>query len=216
MLLETFETGPAATNGYLIADHTGGTAAVIDAPLNSAEAIIEQAGQWKTPIALLLTTHPHWDHVLDNDTILIRTGARFGLHRDATALLSLPQTRMFGLDIPMPAKRPDLFLEEGSIIPIGDLNLEVFDCPGHCPGSVTLFERHERILFTGDVLFAGTIGRTDLPGGDLALLLKSIREKLLPLGDDVRVLPGHGAETTLGEERQRNPFLVGRQRLSPY
>ena len=213
MLLQTFETGPASTNGYLIADHTGGTAAVIDAPLDSTEAMIEQADQWKTPIAFLLTTHPHWDHVLDNDNLLALTGARFGLHRDAIALLSLPQTRMFGIDLPMPARRPDLFLDEGATISVGDLNLEIFDCPGHCPGSVALFERRERILFTGDVLFAGTIGRTDLPGGDLDLLLRSIREKLLPLGDDVRVLPGHGTETTLGEERLRNPFLIGRQRF---
>lgn len=213
MLLATFESGPADTNGYLVADHEDGVAAVIDAPLDAADAMIEQAGRWKTPIRFLLTTHPHWDHVLDNDTLLARTGARFGLHRDAGPLLALPQTRMFGLDLPMPARSPDFALEEGKTVPVGDLTFEVLDCPGHCPGSVAFFERRERVVFTGDVLFAGTIGRTDLPGGDLDVLLRSIREKLLPLGDDVRVLAGHGPETTLGAERRRNPFLIGRQRL---
>ena len=92
--------------------------------------------------------------------------------------------------------------------------MEILRCPGHCPGSVVFFEPSENTLFTGDVLFAGTIGRTDLPGGDMKTLVRSIREKLLPLGDDVRVLAGHGPETTIGKERRQNPFLAG-QRLLP-
>jgi glyoxylase-like metal-dependent hydrolase (beta-lactamase superfamily II) len=120
---------------------------------------------------------------------------------------------MFGLDFPMPRRQPDFFLEEGKPVEIGELRFEVLDCPGHCPGSVSLLERREGIVFTGDVLFAGTVGRTDLPGGDMERLLRSIREKLLSLDDEVRVFAGHGPETTIGTERKQNPFLSGRRRL---
>lgn len=109
----------------------------------------------------------------------------------------------------MPKCEPDIFLEEGRPLEVGDLKFQILECPGHCPGSVALFEPTERVVFTGDVLFAGSIGRTDLPGGDHELLLASIREKLLPLGDDVRVFAGHGPATTLGRERRHNLFLAG-------
>ena len=101
----------------------------------------------------------------------------------------------------------DFHLAEGEALTVGDLNFEIFDCPGHCPGSVTLYERRENVAFVGDVLFAGSIGRTDLPGGNHATLLRSIREKLFTLDDRVRVLPGHGPATTIGIERRENPFL---------
>ncbi len=174
--------------------------------------MLEQARRWDTRVAFLLTTHPHWDHILDNAELLRPSGAQYALHRDGVPLLALPQTQMFGLDLEMPACKPDFFLEEGNPLAVGNLSFEILHCPGHCPGSVALFERRERVVFTGDVLFAGTIGRTDLPGGNRATLLRSIREKLLPLGDDVRVFAGHGPETTIGNERQQNPFLAG-QRL---
>ncbi len=213
MLLEAFKGGPVATIGYLIADRRGGTAAVIDAPLGTAAAMMEKAQGWKTTIAYLLTTHPHWDHLLDNADLLRRSGAKYGVHHESLQLLAMPQTRMFGLDLEMPDCKPDFFLEEGKPLPVGNLTFEVLYCPGHCPGSVALFEPQEKIVFTGDVLFAGSIGRTDLPGGSMETLLHSIRGKLLPLGGDVRVLAGHGPETTIGTERRENPFLTGRHRL---
>ncbi|MBM3858758.1 MAG: MBL fold metallo-hydrolase [Verrucomicrobia bacterium] len=215
MLLESFEGGPVDTIGYLLADRRGGTAVVIDAPLATASAIVEQARRWETRIAHLLITHPHWDHFLDNAELLRLSGATLGLHREGLSMLELPQLRMFGLDEEMPGCKADFFLEEGKPMLVGDLTLEILHCPGHCPGSVALFEPSEKLLFTGDVLFAGSVGRADLPGGDMETLLRSIREKLLPLGDEVRVLAGHGSETTLGEERRRNPFLVGRERFWP-
>jgi glyoxylase-like metal-dependent hydrolase (beta-lactamase superfamily II) len=209
MLIEVFEAGPAATNGYLVCDHTDGHALVIDAPLGSASDMVAQAGVWKTPIDYLVNTHGHWDHFLDNAALLRSTRARFGLHVDSAPLLKLPQTRMFGLDIEIEPTEPDFFLEEGRPFEVGKLKFEILHCPGHCPGSVVLFEPRERVAFVGDVLFAGSIGRTDLPGGDHELLLQSIRDKLFPLGDDVRVLSGHGPATTIGRERLTNPFLVG-------
>jgi hydroxyacylglutathione hydrolase len=213
MILERFEGGPAATNGYLVADKEGGKAAVIDAPLDTAAAMLKQAGTWKTPILYLINTHAHWDHFLDNAELLRLTGAKFGIHRDSAPLLKLPQAQMFGWDIEIEPGEPDFFLEESTPLVVGDLEFEILECPGHCPGSVALFERRARVVFVGDVLFAGSIGRVDLPGGDYETLLRSIREKLLPLGDDVRVLSGHGPETTIGRERRSNMFLTGQARL---
>jgi len=214
MLMQVFEAGPAATNGYLVADREHGRSLVIDAPLGTAAAMVKQARQWNAPIQCFVNTHAHWDHLLDNAELRRLTGAPFGLHRDGVPLLELPQPAWFGLDIEMPACRPEMFLEEGRPLQVGALRFEILECPGHCPGSVALFEPTARVVFTGDVLFAGAIGRTDLPGGDYATLLRAIRQKLLPLGDDVRVFAGHGPATTIGRERRQNPFLTGRGSVS--
>jgi glyoxylase-like metal-dependent hydrolase (beta-lactamase superfamily II) len=208
MITEIFEAGPVATNGYLVADRPGGKALVIDTPQGVAALMVEQARAWNTPIVYLINTHGHWDHFLDNAEVLRLTGAKFGIHRESAPLLALPQARYFGLDLEIEAVTPDFFLEEGEPLAVGDLRFEILLCPGHCPGSVVLFERRERVAFVGDVLFAGSVGRTDLPGGSQEALLSSIREKLLPLGDDVRVLSGHGPVTTIGRERRTNPFLT--------
>ncbi len=208
MIIQTFEAGPVATNGYLVADKEGGKAVVIDAPQGVALLMIEQARKWNTPIVTLVNTHGHWDHVLDNAELLRRTGAKFGIHRDSAPLLTLPQAQYFGLDFEMEPTKPDFFLEESQPLDVGELKFEILHCPGHCPGSVVLFERKQRVVFVGDVLFAGSVGRTDLPGGSHEELMRCIREKLVPLGDDVQVLAGHGAVTTIGEERRTNPFLA--------
>ena len=208
MIIETFEAGPVATNGYLVADEQGGKALVIDAPQGVAPLMVEQARRWKTPIVILINTHAHWDHFLDNAELVRLTGAKFGIHRESAPLLTIPQARYFGLDVEIEPTKPDFFLEEGEPLDVGDLRFEILHCPGHCPGSVVLFERTQRAAFVGDVLFAGSVGRTDLPGGSHETLMRSIREKLLPLGDDVRVFAGHGPVTTVGEERRTNPFLA--------
>jgi hydroxyacylglutathione hydrolase len=207
MLIATFESGPVATNGYVVADKENGAALFIDAPQGAAAAMIEQAKSWRCAPKFLVNTHAHWDHILDNAELVRKTGAKFGLHRDSTPLLSVPQTKFFGFDIEIPRVKPDFFLEEGKKFTVGALHFEIFDVPGHCPGSIALFEPSERVVFVGDVLFAGSVGRTDLPGADYHTLMRSIFEKLLPLGDDVRVFSGHGPSTTIGEERKSNPFL---------
>ena len=209
MIVETFETGPVATNGYLVADKRDGKALAIDAPQGAAVMMVEQARAWNTPIACLVNTHGHWDHFLDNAELVRLTGAKFGIHRESAPLLRIPQARYFGLDLEIEPSTPDFFLEEGEPFVVGDLEFEILHCPGHCPGSVVLFERKERVAFVGDVLFAGSIGRTDLPGGNHETLIASIQDKLLLLGDGVRVFPGHGPATTIGEERRTNPFLRG-------
>lgn len=208
MLIETFESGPVSTNGYVVADRQGGQSVIIDAPQGAASAMVEQARQWNAPVAFLINTHAHWDHFWDNAEVLRLTKARFGIHAASAPLLQVPQARMFGIQEEIEPSEPDFLLEEGKPLVVGDLKFEILDCPGHCPGSVALFERRERVVFVGDVLFAGSIGRTDFPGCDHEALMRSIRQNLLPLGDDVRVLAGHGPATTIGEERRTNPFLV--------
>lgn len=209
MLVECIEAGPAATNGYVVADRRGGTAAIIDAPAGSAATLVAQARQWNAAVKYLLNTHAHWDHYWDNAAVLRLTGAKFGIHADSAPLLKLPQAQMWGLKAEIEPSTPDFFLREGEPVTVGELTFEVLDCPGHCPGSVVLYEPRRRVAFVGDVLFAGSIGRTDLPGGDHELLREGIRRKVLALGDDVRIFPGHGPPTTVGEERRTNPF-VGR------
>jgi|SRR5579862_2157047 len=208
MIIETFEAGPVATNGYLVADKPGGKALVIDAPQGVASLMVEQASRWSTPITHLVNTHGHWDHFLDNAELLRLTGAKFGIHHDSAPLLAIPQAAYFGLELEVEPTKPDFFLEEDKPLDVGDLRFEILLCPGHCPGSVVLFERKERAAFVGDVLFAGSVGRTDLPGGSHQELMRSIHEKLLPLGDDVRAFSGHGPVTTIGVERRTNPFLA--------
>jgi glyoxylase-like metal-dependent hydrolase (beta-lactamase superfamily II) len=106
--------------------------------------------------------------------------------------------------------KPDRWLVEGDTVQFGEVKLQVLHCPGHTPGHVAFFEPESRIVIAGDLLFQGSIGRSDFPGGDHDTLLCSIAEKLIPLGDDVTVVPGHGSPTTIGQERRTNPFLVGR------
>src|SRR5579863_5023074 len=133
MIIETFEAGPVATNGYPVADKAGGVAVVIDAPQGVAALIVEQARKWKTPIAYLLNTHGHWDHILDNAELVRLTGAKFGIHRESVPLLTLPQARYFGLDLDIEPSQPDFFLEEGKSLGVGGLRCEILHCPGHCP-----------------------------------------------------------------------------------
>jgi glyoxylase-like metal-dependent hydrolase (beta-lactamase superfamily II) len=105
---------------------------------------------------------------------------------------------------------PDRWLDEGDRVHVGDVEFEVRHCPGHTPGHVVFYSAPDRVAFVGDVLFAGSIGRTDFPGGDYDTLIRAIREKLFPLGDDVRFVPGHGPMSTFGEERRSNPFVGGK------
>lgn len=207
MLIECFESGPFATNGYLVADAPGGTAMAIDAPLDSAQAMIDQAREWNARIELLVNTHGHFDHVLDNATLLQQTGAKLGIHRADEMMLSMQQAQWFGLNLTLTPTTPDFYLADGDTVTVGALAFRVLHCPGHSPGSVTLFDPTNQLAFVGDVLFAGSIGRTDLPGGDHPALLQSIHAKLFPLGDAVRVLPGHGPVTSIGRERKTNPYL---------
>jgi glyoxylase-like metal-dependent hydrolase (beta-lactamase superfamily II) len=186
-------------------------AALID-PGGDLERIARAVEHAGVTVERVLLTHGHLDHVGAAAAAAERYGVPIeGPHRaDAFWLDALrEQAAMFGLPPTAPCV-PDRWLDDGDTVSVGDERLAVLHCPGHTPGHVVFHHAGARLAFVGDVLFAGSIGRTDFPGGDFGQLIRSIREKLFPLGDDVRFVPGHGPESTFGEERHTNPFIAGR------
>ncbi|MBY8917458.1 MBL fold metallo-hydrolase [Nitratireductor sp. L1-7-SE] len=156
-------------------------------------------------------THGHIDHAGGAMDLREALGVPLiGPHEDDRELLANleNQARMFGLDQSVRNVTPDRYLSEGETVSFGEHEFEVLHCPGHAPGHVVFFNRKARFAHVGDVLFNGSVGRTDLPGGDHDALIRSIREKLLPLGDDIGFLCGHGPGGRFGDERRSNPFLV--------
>ena len=204
MQIDSFRGGVFETNCFFIPQADGGI--LIDAPEGSHAWIQERGAK----VSTLLLTHGHIDHVADAAKIKAAHGCRVGYHRDGTAMLTEPGFfRRIGFPWDVEPVAADLLIDETKSLLVDGIDFQVFLVPGHCPGSLCFFWKSDRVLFGGDVLFAGGVGRWDLPGGDRALLLSGIIDKLLPLGDDVRVLPGHGPSTTLGRERGSNPFLAG-------
>jgi glyoxylase-like metal-dependent hydrolase (beta-lactamase superfamily II) len=179
-------------------------------------AMLDEAG---VPVRRLVATHGHLDHV----GVAAQAVAELGLPLEchplcADWLANLEgQARMFGMPVPEPVE-PGGFLDEGDIVAVGDTRFEVLHCPGHSPDSLCFFAPASGevppILVGGDVLFRDSVGRTDFVGGDSAQLMASIRDKLMPLPDETLVFPGHGLQTTIGREREKNPFVTGRLRLA--
>ncbi|MFT3885001.1 MAG: MBL fold metallo-hydrolase [Flavobacteriales bacterium] len=209
MRIAKFTFNPFEENTYVL--HADGQALVIDPGCWNSGEQHELAG-WLaenalTPVRLVLT-HAHIDHVLGCAWMHERYGLLPEVHRaDLPMLRNAPRVGgMYGIHCD-PVPEPVTFLTEGDRIAFGGEELDVLFVPGHAPGHVAFFHRERRFVIGGDVLFHGSIGRTDLPGGDMGTLLRSIREKLLPLGDDVTVYCGHGPETTIGAEKKQNPFL---------
>ncbi len=162
-------------------------------------------------IGAIWLTHGHIDHAGGAMELKEALGVDIvGPHEaDRQMLLNLEnQARMFGVDGSVRNCTPDRFLKDGDAVSFGDHVFEVLHCPGHAPGHVVYYDRAAKFAHVGDVLFSGSVGRTDLPGGDHAALIRSIKEKLLPLGDDVGFICGHGPGGRFGEERRSNPFLV--------
>ncbi len=185
-------------------------AAVVIDPGGEAVRIRELLEDKQAKLAAILLTHGHLDHVGAAAELAAQLAVPIhGPHpEDAFLLKALPQqAEMFGFP-PAQAFAPDHWLAEGDEICFGQQQLEVLHCPGHTPGHVVFFHRASGLAQVGDVLFKGSIGRTDFPRGNHAQLLASIREKLLPLGEGVRFIPGHGPMSTFGEEAAHNPFLV--------
>jgi hydroxyacylglutathione hydrolase len=194
---------PFVENCFVI--RNGAEALVIDPGEASPELLDAIRGY---TVRTVVNTHGHCDHCGGNAELLRQTGAELVCHRDDLPLLRMveQQGAMFGVYFP-PSPDPNRFLEEGDTLTVGDATLRVLHTPGHSPGHIVLLG--DGFLIAGDVLFAGSIGRTDLPGGNYGQLLDSLREKILPLPDETTVYSGHGAATTVGEERRTNPFLVG-------
>jgi len=199
------DVGPFANNIYVVTDPATRETAVIDVGFEP-EKVVEHLRRERLDVRWLLATHAHYDHVAAMLPVQRAVGGVFALHPADRPLLEAValQGSMFGLP---PADVPEVGHElvAGEHIPLGAQSLEVLFTPGHAPGHVTV--RHGETLWSGDVLFAGSVGRTDLPGASWSVLERSIREVLFPLGDALRVLPGHGPATTIGEERRHNPFV---------
>jgi glyoxylase-like metal-dependent hydrolase (beta-lactamase superfamily II) len=209
MILEYLTVGPFQENSYILGDESTGEGILID-PGHGAEAILRRVKQLGLRITAIVNTHAHIDHVGGVEEVQRALKVPFRLHPDDLPVLrALPQqAQMFGLP-PIVVPEIERELAHGDRFQVGGLEVEILHTPGHSPGSVTLRVGRDDLI-SGDVLFAGSIGRTDLPGGDHDLLLSTIRKTLFPLGDQLRVWPGHGPETTIGEERHSNPF-VGEQ-----
>ncbi|MCA0452789.1 MAG: MBL fold metallo-hydrolase [Chloroflexi bacterium] len=202
--------GLASTHCYILGDTDLKEAVVVD-PVDQAPLILKTAQDAGWAIKLILATHAHFDHVLASKELKELTGAPFYIHGDSIPLLgNLPDTgiRFTGHPFPEAAVPDRLLTTESEIIEHGAIKFETLYTPGHAPGHIAFYMREAGLVISGDCLFAGSVGRTDLPGGDHDLLMRSIFEKLLPLGDDVKVLPGHMDLTTIGKERLTNPFIL--------
>jgi hydroxyacylglutathione hydrolase len=203
MIYESFCGGIFETNCYLL--HAPEGWILFDAPDGACDWVESR----NVDLKLLLLTHGHVDHVQDVARLKRRFRCPIGCHPLTAPMLSDRDFfRSFGFELEIEPVEPDFFIEDTPRRNFLGAEFQVLEVPGHCPGSLCFFSREDRLLIGGDVLFAGSIGRGDLPGGDIDLLIDGIREKLFPLGDEVTVLPGHGPPTKMGSERRTNPFLV--------
>jgi hydroxyacylglutathione hydrolase len=199
--------GPFAANSYVVSCSRSGEAVLVDPGGDTARVLaLRDPGAGR--IARIFCTHGHIDHVAGGAEARAETGAPLQIHAgDEGWLAALPrQAEMFGFDA-VEAPAVDHRHEDGEELRVGECAARVIHTPGHSPGSCCLFFPEAKVLFTGDTLFSGSVGRTDLPGGDYDALFRSIKERLFTLGDDVRFYPGHGPGGLLGDERRSNPFV---------
>ncbi|MGB9661969.1 MAG: MBL fold metallo-hydrolase [Moorellaceae bacterium] len=205
MIFESLVVGPLGTNCYLIACSQTKEGAVID-PGAEGRRILARASAAGIRLRYIINTHGHIDHCASNGEIKAATGAEILIHKNDASFLTDPRKSLLAFTGGQGGSPPaDRTLEEGEIIRLGqEVSLEVIHTPGHTPGGICLKGRD--FIFTGDTLFAGSIGRTDFPGGSFEQLLASIKEKLLPLPDEMIIYPGHGPASTIGAERAENPF----------
>jgi hydroxyacylglutathione hydrolase len=209
MILETLTVGPFQENCYVIGDEATGTGALVD-PGDEATRIALAVEQTGLEIGEILITHAHIDHVGAVGALVEEYACPVLMHAEAEPMLQqLPtQAMMMGLRFgKVPAV--DRHIEDEEVLEVGDLKLRALYTPGHAPGHLAFYVEGEGLVLSGDALFAGSVGRTDLFGGDMDLLMRSINERLMTLPDETEVFPGHGPRTKIGTERTYNPFLQG-------
>lgn len=211
MIVKSFTFNPFSTNCYIVSNAE--EMIIIDPSCESLaeqQHVIDFVNAQKAQLTRILLTHAHIDHIFGCARLSNEFGVGIEVHASEAVLLERAevQSQMFGIQL-TPPPAPVRLIEPGEIIEFGEVSWEVRHTPGHSPGSVSFVDHAAKMVFSGDVLFSGSIGRTDLWQGSLPVLMQSIFQQLMSLGDDFRVLSGHGPETTIGRERTSNPFLVG-------
>ena len=205
LIIKALAVGPMMSNCFVLGCERTREAAVID-PGDDTDRILLALADAKLKVRYIINTHGHFDHVGGNKRMKDATGADILVHPYDAPMLDATSSSAFSMGLRVEnSPPPDRTIDEGDSVAFGDITLNVLHTPGHSPGCICLHT--DGVVFVGDTLFAGSIGRTDFPGGDHELLISNVRKKLFVLGDDVRVFTGHGPETTIGRERRFNPFF---------
>lgn len=210
--IEPLVFNPFQENTYLVFDTSSKECAVVDPGMISPEEeqrLVEKVEALGLSPLLLLQTHLHLDHVFGTGFVAKKWGLIPQAHQADAFLIDQTTTlaAQFGMTLAENPPAPGIFLEPGDVISLGAEQLKVIHVPGHSPGGIVFYDEPGKVLLSGDVLFKGSIGRTDLPGGAHDLLIEGIQQKIMTLPDEVKVYPGHGPSTTIGDERRTNPFL---------
>jgi hydroxyacylglutathione hydrolase len=209
LVFDQLETGPIQTNCYIVGDSDTKEAVVVD-PGGHVGAILSALERNKLTCKTIVNTHSHFDHVGGNHELKKKAGAELLIHAAEAPMLKqlASQAGIFGIRLEN-SPGADRLIDEGDVVRAGKIELEVFHTPGHSPGSLSLVIKGEKKILVGDLVFQGSVGRTDLPGGSMETLVRMVHEKIFVHPDDTKLYPGHGPATTVGIERRTNPFLTG-------
>ena len=209
MNIHVLPAGPIETNAYLLTEPSRGEAVLIDAPDGVWAGVEPILRRERCRLAELWITHGHWDHTQGAAEIVRATGAKVRAHADDKVLIETPDVmkRFMGEDLHLEPVKVDGWVKPGDKLAALGTTAEVRHVPGHCPGNVLFYFAPAGAAFVGDAIFAGSVGRTDLPGGSFPMLEKSIRTQIYTLPDATRIFPGHGPDTTVAEEKQNNPHV---------
>jgi len=207
MIQQALMVGLLEVNCYILGDEETKEAVVID-PGGDEDEILEALNFHGLQLKTIIDTHGHFDHVDANQPLKDATGAAIAIHEADAAMLAKPSAEaMFFTGNRLRLSAADILLKEGDVLSFGKYRLKVLHTPGHTPGGISLVMEGNTLVYVGDLLFQGSIGRTDFPGGSFEDLINAVKTKIFPLGDNYTVYPGHGPATTVGQERKYNPFF---------